>query len=94
MKTDGDAVVVHGLRGRSSNRRIDQQTQQSIWTYSRLADPPALRRIPAGRKLPIFVDNAIHRADLGPTGSNRRSSSAWPATRITVSPPCAPRKSA
>ncbi len=27
MKTDGDAVVVHGLRGRSSNRRIDEQTQ-------------------------------------------------------------------
>jgi transposase len=27
MKTDGDAVVVHGLRGRSSNRRIDAQTQ-------------------------------------------------------------------
>jgi len=27
MKTDGDAVVVHGLRGRSSNRRIDGQTQ-------------------------------------------------------------------
>src|SRR5664279_3638337 len=26
MKTDGDAVVVHGLRGRSSNRRIDEQT--------------------------------------------------------------------
>jgi hypothetical protein len=27
MKTDGDAVVVHGLRGRSSNRQIDAQTQ-------------------------------------------------------------------
>jgi len=27
MKTDGDGVVVHGLRGRASNRRIDQQTQ-------------------------------------------------------------------
>ena len=27
MKTDGDGVVVHGLRGRSSNRRIDEQTQ-------------------------------------------------------------------
>lgn len=27
MKTDGDAVVVHGLRGRSSNRRTDEQTQ-------------------------------------------------------------------
>jgi hypothetical protein len=23
MKTDGDGVVVHGLRGRSSNRQID-----------------------------------------------------------------------
>ena len=30
MKTDGDAVVVHGLRGRSSNRRIDQQTQTRV----------------------------------------------------------------
>jgi hypothetical protein len=30
MKTDGDAVVVHGLRGRSSNRRIDQQTQARV----------------------------------------------------------------
>lgn len=27
MKTDGDAVVVHGLRGRSSNRWIDAPTQ-------------------------------------------------------------------
>jgi hypothetical protein len=27
MKTDGDAVVVHGLRGRASNRQIDPQTQ-------------------------------------------------------------------
>jgi winged helix-turn helix protein len=27
MKTDGDAVVVHGLRGRLSNRQIDVQTQ-------------------------------------------------------------------
>src|SRR5580765_8801393 len=27
MKTAGDAVVVHGLRGRSSNRRIDEQTR-------------------------------------------------------------------
>jgi hypothetical protein len=27
MRTDGDGVVVHGLRGRSSNRRIDEQTQ-------------------------------------------------------------------
>ncbi len=30
MKTDGDAVVVHGLCGRSSNRRIDQQTQARV----------------------------------------------------------------
>jgi len=27
MKTDGDGVVVHGLRGRASNRHIDPQTQ-------------------------------------------------------------------
>lgn len=27
MKTDGDGVVVHRLRGRCSNRRIDEQTQ-------------------------------------------------------------------
>jgi hypothetical protein len=27
MKSDGDSVVVHGLRGRSSNRRIEEQTQ-------------------------------------------------------------------
>jgi hypothetical protein len=27
MKTDGDGVVVHGLRGRASNRQIDPQTQ-------------------------------------------------------------------
>jgi hypothetical protein len=27
MKSDGDGVVVHGLRGRSSNRRIEEQTQ-------------------------------------------------------------------
>src|SRR5450432_4066125 len=30
MKTDGDRVVVHGLRGRSSNRRIDEQTQARV----------------------------------------------------------------
>ena len=30
MKTEGDAVVVHGLRGRSSNRRIDEQTQARV----------------------------------------------------------------
>ena len=30
MKTDGDGVVVHGLRGRSSNRRIDEQTQVRV----------------------------------------------------------------
>ena len=30
MKTDGDVVVVHGLRGRSSNRRIDAQTQVRV----------------------------------------------------------------
>lgn len=28
MEADGDGVVVHGLRGRSSNRRIDGQTQE------------------------------------------------------------------
>ena len=28
MKTDVDVVVVHGLRGQSSNRRIDEQTQE------------------------------------------------------------------
>ncbi len=27
MKSDGDGVVVHGLRGRASNRKIDAQTQ-------------------------------------------------------------------
>jgi len=27
MEADGDGVVVHGLRGRSSNRQIDLQTQ-------------------------------------------------------------------
>jgi hypothetical protein len=27
MKTDGDAVVVHGLQGRASNRQIDPKTQ-------------------------------------------------------------------
>src|SRR5215208_7683102 len=27
MKTDGDAVVVHGLRGRPSNRQIEEQIQ-------------------------------------------------------------------
>jgi len=30
MKTDGDAVVVHGRRGRSSNRRIEEQTQARV----------------------------------------------------------------
>src|SRR5258705_5621166 len=27
MKTDGDGVVVHGLRGRASNRQIEAKTQ-------------------------------------------------------------------
>jgi transposase len=30
MKTDGDAAVVHGLRGRASNRRIEEQTQARV----------------------------------------------------------------
>jgi hypothetical protein len=30
MKIDGDAAVVHGLRGRPSNRRIDAQTQVRV----------------------------------------------------------------
>jgi hypothetical protein len=30
MRSDGDAVVVHGLRGRSSNRRIEEQTQVRV----------------------------------------------------------------
>ena len=30
MKTDGDAVVVHGRRDRSSNRRIEEQTQARV----------------------------------------------------------------
>src|SRR5258705_5255937 len=30
MKTDGDVVVVHGLRGRSSNHRIDEQTHARV----------------------------------------------------------------
>jgi transposase len=30
MKADGEGVVVHGLRGRSSNRRIDEQTQARV----------------------------------------------------------------
>jgi transposase len=30
MEADGDGVVVHGLRGRSSNRRIDEQTQVRV----------------------------------------------------------------
>ena len=30
MKTEGDAVVVHGLRGRSSNRRIDEQVHVRV----------------------------------------------------------------
>jgi hypothetical protein len=30
MKTDGDVVVVHGLRGRSSNHRIDEQTHSCV----------------------------------------------------------------
>jgi transposase len=30
MKTDGDGVVVHGLRGRASNRQIDAKTQARV----------------------------------------------------------------
>ena len=30
MKSDGDAAVAHGLRGRSSNRRMDEQTQARV----------------------------------------------------------------
>src|SRR3979490_548950 len=30
MKTDADGVVVDGLRGRSSNRQIDEQTQAKV----------------------------------------------------------------
>jgi transposase len=30
MKTDGDGVVVHGLRGKASNRRIDEKTRSKV----------------------------------------------------------------
>jgi transposase len=30
MKTDGDSVVLHGLRGRKSNRQIDAQTRAQV----------------------------------------------------------------
>jgi hypothetical protein len=33
MKVDGDGVVVHGLRGRASNRRIDEQTRARALEY-------------------------------------------------------------
>jgi hypothetical protein len=30
MKTKGDAVVLHGLRGRSSNRQIDKEIRTKV----------------------------------------------------------------
>src|SRR5438309_6979310 len=35
MKTDGDGVVVHGLRGRASNRRVDSQTEARVMALLR-----------------------------------------------------------
>ena len=38
MKKGGDAVVVHGLRGRTSNRRLSVQTRQQALTILRQPD--------------------------------------------------------
>ena len=36
MKTKGDGVVIHGLRGRASNRRIDDKIQQDTMKILKL----------------------------------------------------------
>src|SRR6202022_3771232 len=38
MKREGDSVVVHGLRGRVSNRRIEEATRQQAIEYLRQPD--------------------------------------------------------
>ena len=38
MKTSGDAVVVHGLRGRASNRRLSAETRQQALAILRQPD--------------------------------------------------------
>lgn len=38
MKTKGDGVVIHGLRGRASNRRIDDKIQQDTMKILKLPD--------------------------------------------------------
>ena len=38
MKKQGDAVVVHGLRGRSSNRKLPAKTKQSALAILRKPD--------------------------------------------------------
>src|SRR4051812_47406094 len=48
MKTDGDGIVVHGLRGRPSNRRIDEQTQaRAIELLKQPEGTTSGRRLPA-----------------------------------------------
>jgi transposase len=48
MKKQGDAVVVHGLRGRTSNRKLSDKTQRQALTILRsrigaISGRPSLR---------------------------------------------------
>src|ERR1035437_386917 len=39
MKKQGDAVVVHGLRGRTSNRKLSDKTQRAVGRYDLFVSP-------------------------------------------------------
>src|SRR5260370_39465281 len=47
MKGEGDGVVVHGLRGRASNRRIEEAVERRLW---KLCDSRS--GMISGRRLP------------------------------------------
>src|ERR1039458_3721655 len=71
MSKQGDAVVVHGLRGRPSNRKLPTKTQRQAMV---ILEQPEWHDLPAtpvapGR-LPIFVD-------IGPR--TPRGSGGWGA---------------
>src|ERR1035441_2450374 len=85
MKTDGDAVVVHGRRGRSSNRRIEEQTQEARRGAFLATAAERIRRVGAvghvhsrlaggarGRTLPGEVDRRWHQPQWGTVRAARR----------------------
>ena len=66
MKTQGDAVAVHGLRGRASNRKIDPQVQAQAIEILKLPDWHDFGPTFAGEQLA-----KLHQIRVGKEGNDR-----------------------